>query len=111
MFNKSQLIFIYSVVLVFLISIGLTYLNPLFCILTLISAGFLSGFLANQTFFNMDNKDYPNPKYPITEGNTLSNVRTNFDRQMPSDPPPSLSKKEEEMNEKEIDTDELGAYR
>lgn len=99
MINKSQLIFIYSVVLVFLISIGLTYLNPLFCILTLISAGFLSGFLANQTFFNIDNKDYPDPKYPITEGNTLSNVRTNFDRQMPSDPPPSLSKKEEEMNE------------
>lgn len=103
MINKSQLIFIYSVVLVYLVSIGLTYLNPLFCVLTLISAGFLSGFLANQMFFNTNNNDLrPNIKYPITEGDTLSNIRTNCDRQMPSGPAPSLSKKEEEqMSEKE----------
>lgn len=100
MINKSQLIFSYSVMLVFLVSIGLTYLNPLFCVLTLISAGFLSGFLANKTFFNTDNNDLYPIKYPITEGNTLSNIRTNCDRQMPSGPAPSLSKKEEQMNEK-----------
>lgn len=97
MINKFKLIFIYSAVLVYLISIGLTHLNPSFIALTLISMGFIFGFMANECFFNgKDSKDYwvyPNP-YPITEGDTLSNIRTNYDRQMPSDPPPSLSKKE-----------------
>lgn len=97
---KPKLIFIYSVTLVYLISIGLTHLNPSFIALTLISMGFILGFMANECFFDRkDSKDldywvYPNPKYPITEGNMLSNIRTNCDRKMPSDPPPSLSKKE-----------------
>ena len=63
--------------------------------------GFIFGFMANESFFNRDdskNSDlwvHPNPKFPITEGDALSNIRTNCDREMPSDPPPSLSKKEE----------------
>lgn len=36
---------------------------------------------------------HPAPKYPITEGDTLSNIRTGNGREMPSGPPPSLSKK------------------
>lgn len=68
--------------------------------------GFIWGFMANECFFDKNNSKtdfwvYPNPKYPITEGSTLSNIRTNCARQMPSGPPPSLSKKEEEISEKE----------
>lgn len=97
MINKFKLIFIYSAVLVYLISIGLTHLNPSFIALTLISMGFVLGFMANESFFNRDDSmstNYTKPKYPITEGNTLSNIRTSCDRQMPTDPPPSLSKEE-----------------
>lgn len=106
MINKFKLIFIYSVAFVYLVSIGLTHLNPSFIALTLISMGFILGFMANESFFNRDDSmstNYTKTKYLITEGDTLSNIRTNCEscRKMPTDPPPSLSKKEEEMNEKE----------
>lgn len=102
---KSKLIFIYSVFFVYLISIGLTHLNESFIVLTLIFMGFIFGFMANESFFNRDdskNSDFwvhPRPKFPITEGDALSNIRTGHGREMPVDPPPSLSKKEEEVSE------------
>lgn len=100
MINKSKLIFIYSVVFVYLASIGLTHLNPSFIALALISMGFIFGFMANEIFFKEDRVTSIN-KYSITEGNTLANIRTHSCCQMPSEPPSSLSKKEEKMSEKE----------
>lgn len=94
MTNRPKLIFIYSVVFVYLISLGLTHLNSSFIHLTFVSMGFIWGFMANECFFKEDRFTYQS-KYPITEGNTLANIRTNSFRQMPSEPPPSLSKKEE----------------
>lgn len=89
---KSKLILIYSIFFVYLISIGLTHLNQSFAALTLISMGFIFGFMANESFFNRD--DSKLDKFPITEGACLSNIKSaeNF-RKMPVAPPPSLSKK------------------
>lgn len=101
---KSKLIFIYSVVLLYLILIGLTHLSPHFVPLVLISMGFILGFMANETFFKEDGFTFNN-KYSIIEGDTLSNIRTNCKscRKMPSDPPPSLLyKKETNLNYKSV---------
>lgn len=89
---KFKLIFIYFVALIYLISIGLTYVNPNFIVMSLISMGFIFGFMANESFFKDEFTSNEKPSIiPITEGNTLSNIKTNYSRQMPIDPPPSLS--------------------
>lgn len=68
--------------------------------------GFIFGFMANENFFNRDNSKTHlvgvNPKYAIIEGDVLSSIRTSCDRKMPTDPPPSLSKKEEISNKDTI---------
>lgn len=68
--------------------------------------GFIFGFMANENFFNRDNSKTHlvgvSPKYAITEGDVLSSIRTSCDRKMPTDPPPSLSKKEEKINKETI---------
>lgn len=56
MINKTKLILVYSVFFIYLISIGLTYLHPSFIALTLISMGFIFGFMANEGFFTSRNK-------------------------------------------------------
>lgn len=91
---KNKLIFVYSVVFVFLISLTLTHVHVGFVALSLVSMGFIWGFLANESFFESKSMDFWThraPKYPITEGDTLSNTRVSHGRKMPSDPPPSLS--------------------
>lgn len=61
--------------------------------------GFILGFMANETFFDRRNDsrftDHQKSPIIITEGDTLSNIRTdNCCRKMPNGPPPSLFKKE-----------------
>jgi hypothetical protein len=112
---KFKLIFIYSVVIIYLVSLGLTHLNENFIHLSMISMGFIWGFMANECFFDRkDSKDldywvfpnpkwvYTKPKFAITEGDTLSNIKTDRNRQVPIDPPPFLCKKEENMNKETI---------
>lgn len=54
----AKLILIYSVALLFIISIVLSHLNMTFSYLGLIFMGFIWGFMANESFFNRnDSKD------------------------------------------------------
>lgn len=105
----AKLILIYSVALLFIISIVLSHLNMTFSYLGLIFMGFIWGFMANESFFNRnDSKDWVAPATP--EGNTvatLSTIKTDYNRQipidpLPIDPPPFLCKKEENMNKETI---------
>jgi hypothetical protein len=108
---NPKLIFIYSVFLIYLISIGLTHINENFIFLVLIIMGFILGFMANESFFKeskLDSKLNNYKKYAVTEGDMLSNIRTTDSyREVPSGPPPSLSKNSEierlKLTDKEIE--------
>jgi hypothetical protein len=92
---KPKLIFIYFAFALFLITAGLTRINEDFIFLVLIIMGFIWGFMANESFFK-DSKLNNYKKYDLTEGDMLSNIRTTDSyREVPSGPPPSLSKNAE----------------
>lgn len=92
----GKLVLVYSVVFVYLASLGLTHLNQSFALLSFLSMGFIWGFMANECLF--DRTDPKLEKFPITEGACISNIKSEHFRQMPSDPPPSLSKKQGEYD-------------
>lgn len=48
---KFKLILVYLVSSIYLISLGLTNLNPSWIYLAILSAGFVLGFMANESFF------------------------------------------------------------
>lgn len=86
-------------VFIYLVSLGLTHLNPSFFYLSLVSMGFILGFMANESFFKEDSASQN--KYPITEGDTLANIRNDsYFRKMPIGPPPSLHPWGEEKDQK-----------
>ena len=104
---KPKLIFIYFAFALFLITVGLTHINEDFIFLVLIIMGFIWGFMANESF-SKDSKLNNYKKYAVTEGDTLANIRTTDSyREMPSGPPPSLSKNAEikslKLTDKEIE--------
>lgn len=49
---KFKLILVYLVSSIYLISLGLTNLNPSWIYLAILSAGFVLGFMANESFFS-----------------------------------------------------------
>jgi hypothetical protein len=108
---NPKLIFIYFAFALFLITVGLTHIKEDFIFLVLIIMGFIWGFMANESFFKeskLDSKLNDYKKYAVTEGDMLSNIRTRDSyREVPSGPPPSLSKDAEierlKLTDKEIE--------